>query len=351
MSKKITQFPGNKVNKGFRPGKTPNPGPAPVKMVNNVEIDNSAVVEMIKVYREDKSTENLNKLISELVKATLFIPAIVREDKTPAPKLMKTMEGDTYLGIITDKDQIPEDQREGVLLVVPYLVCNKMAINPVDNIKGIAINPFTDNFIIQRPLLERIEEVENKKKEAKENGADIPAGLEGLGEIVTDENGNKSIKMNEKQYNQFERTQFEVGFIPNELFTKGQEFIDKLLNERETYVDEMFEESYKEKRMYPFLPEDFSVMPMTLSESLTIIRIDMPERDVLFGNCYRVYISWDSEKAEGRYFRITQGKEKGQVILEEVKEGKKVLQLGEAPVEGTELSVITEMVGYVAPEE
>lgn len=347
MSNKITKFPGKAPQKGFRPNKMP--ANKPVKM----NIDNSKILELINVYKENKNADNLNMLINVLVESTLFIPAIIREgEKTPAPKLMKTNEGDMYLGILTDKEQLPEDQREGVLLVVPYLVANKMAVNPVDNIKGIAINPFTDNFIIQRPMLERIEEVEQKKKELKEAGeAAELSGLGGLGEVITDENGNKSLKMNEKQYNQFERTQFEVGYIPGQLFTNGQEFIDKLLADRETCIDEMYEDSYREKRMYPFLPEDFSVMPMTLSETLTVIRVDMPEKDILFGNAFRVYICWDSEKKEGRYFRITKGKEKGQILLEEVKSDKKVSIIGDAPVEGTELKTITDLIGYSNPAE
>ena len=346
MSKKINKIPSNQPRKGFRP----NVGPGPKKPGQMPNVDNAVVLELVNKYKEEKNADNLNKLINELIQHNFFIPALIKEDKKPAPKLMKTKEGELYLGILTDKEQVPEDQREGVLLVLPYLVANKMAINPVDNIQGIAINPFTDNFILKKPLLEKIEEVEQKKKEAKEAQKNSLEALSALGEVVTDENGNKALKMNEKQYNQFERTQFEVGYIPTKLFTEGQSFIDRILSDRETCIDEMYEDSYREKRMYPYLPEDFSVMPMTLSETLTVIRVDMPEKDVLFGNAYRVYICWDSEKQEGRYFRITKGKEKKQMILEEVGSDKKVVQLGEAPVEGTELKAITDLIGYVDPE-
>jgi len=346
MGKKITKFPGQApANKGFRPVKR-----KPMNAMENMNINNGIVIELINEYKEKKDGDSLNNLINELVQHAFFIPAVVREDKTPAPKLMKSKEGDVYLGIITDKEQLPEDQREGVLLMLPYLVINRMAINPVDNIKGIAINPFSENFIIQRPLLERIEEVEKNKKEANEAKQKEINALTSIGKVVTDENGNKSVQMNEQQYNQFERTQFEVGYIPTKLFTEGQAFIDKLLEERETYVDEMYEDSYREKRMYPYLPEDFAVMPMTLSEDLTVIRIDMPEKDILFGNAFRVYISWDSSKSEARYFRITKGKENKKVLLEEVDKDKKVKIIGDAPVEGTELSTITDLIGYVDPE-
>ena len=45
-------------------------------------------------------------------------------------------------------------------------------------------------------------------------------------------------------------------------------------------MDQFFEECYQQKRMYPYLPEDFSVMVMDLSDSLLIVRVDLPVRDM-----------------------------------------------------------------------
>lgn len=322
-------------------------------------VENPKVLELIKTYKEDKTVENLNLLVNELVKATIILPAHIREtDNKPAPALMQAADGTLYLGLFTDKDQIPEDKRTDMAIVCPYILANKTAINPQDNMSGLVINPYTDNFVLKRELLERIDEIETKKAEARKMQEELrknqQKGLEALsqfGQIVTDENGNKALKMNETQYNQFERTQYEVGFLPGQLFTKGQEFIDKLLEDRETYIDELYEESYKQKRMYPYIPEDFAVMPLSLSDDLTLVRVDMPSRDIAFGNAYRVYIGWDAATSKGRYFRIAQGRQRGQIMLEEVCENKMLRSLGPAPEEGTELNAITELLGYKNPEE
>lgn len=350
MSKNnIRQFPGNPGGKnGFRPPMAGKKSPvmSNPNIPNPANVSNPKLIELMKNYRYEKSNEKLNELITHLVTCVIMIPAIMKENNQPAPKLMKTTDGEMYLGIYTDKDQVPEDEKKSVMLVMPYLVANKTAINPVDNIAGIVINPFTDNFIIKRPLLEKIEEVEQKKAEAKKAQDNAMQAIAGLGEVITDENGNKAIKMNEKQYNQFERTEYEVGYIPRHLFEEGQAFIDRLLKDKETCIDEMFEDSYKQKRMYPFLPEDFGVMPMVLSDELTVISIEMPERDIAFGNAYRLYISWNSAAKEARYFRIVQGKEKGQVLLEEITADRKIIRHGDAPYAGKELATITELIGY-----
>ena len=52
---------------------------------------------------------------------------------------------------------------------------------------------------------------------------------------------------------------------------------------------------YQQKRMYPYLPEDFSVMVMDLSDSLLIVRVDLPVRDMGVPSCFRVYFAWNDE--------------------------------------------------------
>lgn len=312
----------------------------------SIDIRNDELIAKINECKKAQSNEALNDLIKHLVTCRVLIPAAMNSENKPAPKLVKTNEGDTYLGIYTDKDQVPVDQRKSIFLNLPYLAANKLSINPDDKIQGIVINPFTDNFILKRPLLERIEEIEVVRKNAVNNAKAREAALAQFGEITTDDNGNKLLKMNEKQYTQFERTEFEVGFIPQRLFANPKEFVDNLSAKKEEFIDQLFEESYRNKRMYPYLPEDFSVMPLSISDDFTIIRVDMPGSDLIFGNAYRLYIAYNKSTELIRYFRIIKGKEKDEVLLEEIRSDKKIFNLGAAPVEGTELSKITELCDY-----
>ncbi len=72
--------------------------------------------------------------------------------------------------------------------------------------------------------------------------------------------------------------------------------------------------------MYPYLPEDFSVMVMDLSDSLLIVRVDLPVRDMGVPSCFRVYFAWNDETQEGRYFlRLNGPRIRGKHLLGEFK--------------------------------
>ena len=80
------------------------------------------------------------------------------------------------------------------------------------------------------PLVQRIEEVEKARKNA--------------GKV-------KTMQLTPEQYVLFERKQFEFGFLPRRLFENGKEMMEQLCEKKEEYIDQLFEESYQQKRMYP----------------------------------------------------------------------------------------------------
>ena len=105
-----------------------------------------------------------------------------------------------------------------------------------------------------------------------------------------------------------------------------------------------FEECYQQKRMYPYLPEDFSVMVMDLSDSLLIVRVDLPVRDMGVPSCFRVYFAWNDETQEGRYFTIERTQDPGKHLLGEFKKDWKHVDYGEAPAEGAELQRVLDII-------
>ena len=46
--------------------------------------------------------------------------------------------------------------------------------------------------------------------------------------------------------------------LPTKMFEGGKEFMDRLADEKEKLIDELYEEAYQQKRMYPYMEEDFS---------------------------------------------------------------------------------------------
>ena len=96
--------------------------------------------------------------------------------------------------------------------------------------------------------------------------------------------------------------------------------------------------------MYPYLEEDFSIMVLNVSDTLVVARVEFPTKDVSAGVALRAFLAWDGLKNEGRYFTIDMGKEKGSHSLVEVTKELKVIELGAAPVEGTELQRVVDLI-------
>jgi HD-GYP domain-containing protein (c-di-GMP phosphodiesterase class II) len=152
----------------------------------------------------------------------------------------------------------------------------------------------------------------------------------------------RELKLTPQQYVVFERKQYEFRFLPKKLFEEGKTFIEELSSKKEEYIDALYEESYQQKRMYPYLTEDFSVLAIQISGTTQMIRVDMPARDLEDGACRRVFIAWNQETETGRYFTIE--KAGNGSVLAEVTSDWRHKNLGEAPVEGAELQRILELV-------
>ena len=98
------------------------------------------------------------------------------------------------------------------------------------------------------------------------------------------------------------------------------------------------------ERFSYYLPEDFSVMVMDLSDSLLIVRVDLPVRDMGVPSCFRVYFAWNDETQEGRYFTIERTQDPGKHLLGEFKKDWKHVDYGEAPAEGAELQRVLDII-------
>lgn len=302
-----------KGRKGAKP-------PTDPKLTINVK--NPQVEELIKTYAAEKTPENLNKLIEQLRQARMLVPANLNDKKQPVPCLIKSPTEEMFLPIYTSREQIPKEPKSAAVLNMPYLAVNQIAARPESNAAGIVINPFSDNLVFKLPLVQKIDEVEKKR---------VPSAP-------------KTMQLTPEQYVIFERKQFEFGFLPKRFFEQGKEMLDELCEKKEEYIDALFEEAYQQKRMYPYLPEDFSVMVMDISDELMMVRVDLPNRDMGVPSCWRIYFSWDRQTDKGRYFTIEKTKEQGVNLLGEIGSDWKHVDHGQAPVEGAELQRVIDLI-------
>ncbi len=302
-----------------------------------IEVRNEKLEELVAAYAKEKTKEALNTLLNHLRTCRVLMPAMLNDKKQPVPAFLKNGEGVIYLPIYSQKEQIPKEPKVPAILNMPFLAVLQMANKPELEIKGIAVNPFTQNLILKEELIRRMDTIEREHAEAmKKAGAAVRADG-----TITPQPGMKAIKMNAKQYAIFERKQFEMRFLPKKFFDEGKAFMDELCEKKEEYVDVLFEESYQQKRMYPYLPEEFSVMALDISDELLIVNADLPNRDIDMASALRIYFVWNKLKENGRYFTIEKGL-KGNVFCEITSDWKHV-NYGDAPVEGAEIQRIMDL--------
>ena len=305
-----------------------NPQKPPVDPNLTLDVKNEKLEELVKQYTDEKNADNLNALIEELRKCRLLVPANINEEKKPVPCMLNSKDKGMYFPVYTALKQIPQSPRSEAIINMPYLAVNEMTAQQQENLGGVAINPFTDNLIFKMPLVLRIQEVEKKRRELAKQGG---------------EPKKKTLQLTPEQYLQFERRQFEFGFLPKRFFEQGQAFMDELCEKKEEYIDQLFEEAYQEKRRYPYLPEDFSVMVMNIAEDLLIVRVDLPAQDMVEPSCLRIYLAWNEVAGSGRYLTIETVKDSKERKLGELTLDWKKVDHGVAPVEGAELQYVIDL--------
>lgn len=305
-----------------------NPQKPPVDPNLTLDVKNEKLEELVKQYTDEKNADNLNALIEELRKCRLLVPANINEEKKPVPCMLNSKDKGMYFPVYTALKQIPQSPRSEAIINMPYLAVNEMTAQQQENLGGVAINPFTDNLIFKMPLVLRIQEVEKKRRELAKQGG---------------EPKKKTLQLTPEQYLQFERRQFEFGFLPKRFFEQGQAFMDELCEKKEEYIDQLFEEAYQEKRRYPYLPEDFSVMVMNIAEDLLIVRVDLPAQDMAAPSCQRIYLAWNEVAGSGRYLTIETVKDSKERKLGELTLDWKKVDHGVAPVEGAELQYVIDL--------
>ena len=153
-----------------------------------------------------------------------------------------------------------------------------------------------------------------------------------------------------QQFNVFVKKQVEFGVLPKRLYAEGETFVRKLCEEREAFVNQIFAETYKEPKLYPYTEADYSVMALDIAEDLTLIRVDLPEKALAAPLCYRIYITFNPQTKKAGYYTIEMTAEKEVRALGQILPDGRHESLGEAPVEGAELQKIMDLARYDGTE-
>ncbi len=281
-----------------------------------MEITNDRLRQAIKAYAKERTGENLTTVLNLLRTTKLFVPAMLKGPDKPSPCFLKSNEGEQFLAVFTSKDQIPEEPKSQAILNMTFPACNSIVVKPELNLAGMAINPFSDNLVLKKALVEKLHEEDKKPRQ---------------------------IKLTGEQFQVFVKKQVEFGVLPKRLFAEKEEFVNRLCEEKESLIQQIFADAYKDPKLNPFTEEDYSVMALNISEDLTLVRIDFPEKGIIPPLCHRVYLTFDPVTKNAGYYTIEKTAEQDVRLLGGFDEAGKHLNYGNAPVEGAELQKILDL--------
>ena len=226
--------------------------------------------------------EEFRRLAKEKKGEQLTLP----KEAAPIPSILKNKDGITFFPIYTTVEQIPKEPPYDVLMNVPFQSCVGVVMNGSMNAEGIALNPFTDNLIFRKELLEAL----HREDEAMRAGA-------------------KPVKLTPEQMKIAMRQKAEFQEFPSRIYKEGPSFVQQLSDERET-----------------------------------LVRVDLPEVKDSAQLCHRVYVTLNPQNEEIHYFTVERGRKKGQNNLCGVARDGRHLEYGEAPVEGAEIQRIMDII-------
>lgn len=281
-----------------------------------MEITNDKLEEAIKIYVAERTKENLGTVLNLLRPTKLLVPAMLKAPNQPVPCFLKSGTGDTFLAVYTSKEQIPAEPKSQAILSVPFPACNDIVVKEELNLLGMVINPFTDNLVLKKELVEKLHEADQKVMQTKQ------------------------VKMTPEQFGVFVKKQVEFGILPKRLFAEKESFVNQLCEEKEVFINRIFAETYKEAKLYPYSEADYAVMALEIAPDLTLIRVDFPESGIVPPLCYSVYITYDPIARKAGYYTIEKMAEPGKRLLGGFAEDGSHINYGEAPVDGAEIDRI-----------
>ncbi len=317
-------------------------------------INDDEVRELIAAYVADKNQDTFNEMLSKLATVDVVVPSTITEDKKVHPLFIKDPKKDkTWLACYTSITRIPTGEnapKSEAVTKIPYMDALKTVEQA--NCDGILVNAFTDNLFIVKDLCKKMQEVEANKKKRAELQEEIK-NAKGEGDILVRVPGKdgkpQMVRMNDDQYDIFMRQQVEFALLPKKITEDGEAFVADLSERREEAIDAFYEDAYELKRYYPYVLDDFQVMPLDINEDLTIVRIEMPARKLAVPACLRVYIAWNKKEGTGRYFTVEITRKKDVHLMAEVTPDTepnrwKHTVINPDVTEGTELQEIVELV-------
>lgn len=251
----------------------------------------------------------LMKQMAEMEGENLPMP----EGVHPKPVVLENNNGDKFLPAFTSQKHLQAGGKDTpkfpMSVNMPFRDCIRLLENDTE-IKGIAVNPFSHNFVI--PVGQTAQAL---KKE-----------------------------MTLEDYHVFSRRKFESMVLPERLFKEGVSFIEQLREKKGDLLREMYEEVYDREYACPYKPAEFDLMPMQIDDALSVTQIIMPAKYGVAGTAAQIIISAKESEEMPKYFAVIRSNEAGKLGIVEKQADGEVVTKGEVSDDSGVLSAVIEMV-------
>ena len=176
------------------------------------EIKNPNLVAAIEKMQDDNTTENINKMIDEVMKAKFILPAKVTP-KTEAKttngqtvmqqstqvqfRLLENGNKEKFFGVFTDTDELFKwkDTQNAQKVVTDFDSIAQMVMDPQADVKGFVINPFGKSVTFPKQMVHSFKQQKDYmklKNQTIEPGSPISLGEPKEYLRLIEQNGQKS---------------------------------------------------------------------------------------------------------------------------------------------------------------
>ncbi len=304
------------------------------------EFNNSALETVVLEFVKDRTKENFVKVMEHLEKAVVFVPTMMPENldeeskkqieqgkaiKLPKeskimPCLLRKESGEMVLPIFSSNRHVSAEKKSPALLAMPFFTCVAMVMTNPEKVGNIALNPFTDNVLIPREILE----VAHKRSKMPQT---------------------KTVKVTEKQFHALAHRQLAFEALPKFLYEKKKEGLEQLQREEGAFLLSLLSSIYPKEIAVPYREDDFSFMTLNITENMQITRIDMPEKNIVKGSCYRIYAIWNIDSESVDYYTIEKAENGNEIGRIDAARKHEIVEA--APDNGAEIETVMNLASHI----
>lgn len=301
--------------------------------------NNKKLEELIVQFVDTKDNQIFGQMMEAMEQSVVWVPALPPSKMTPEMQiamkarkpipfdknnqpqvcLISKEDGTKLFPIFTSREQIPKDKLPPMLMNPPFKAVVAMAKANQAAIEGIAVNPFSEKGVVLNNKL-----------------VDVAANR-------LNSSGAKTVQVTEKQFNAMAHTKVAREVLPAKLFKEAETTINDMRLNKEGLIIDMYKSIYPAEISCPYTEDDLAVMMLQIEDELLIVRVDMPEANMLPGGPARIYIACEGTD-KVRYFIIEKAVKGQTANMAEILSDGKYVEISEAPDNGVEIETIMSLI-------